>query len=109
MAADAPLDGALVVVTVPLLAAATSRVLFNRSCRLMGWSVIEPSGSAAAAFLFYEGQDNTGSVVGGLSIPQAGDSNHGFGPYGMVCIGGLYLLRNAGTITGSVTVAAEAV
>lgn len=102
-----PPAGPLEVATVPLSAVSASRLLFGRGCWLMGWSLIEPTGAAAASALFYEGSGTNGSVVGGFSIAQGTDSNQGFGPFGIVCDGGLFLDVLAGEVTGSVTVIAS--
>lgn len=84
--------------------AAGSGTVFNAACLLLGWSVRETSGSAAAALDLYTGTAATGQVVAALGLPAGGESRAGPGWPGVPCPAGLYHDSVSGAYTGAVWV-----
>lgn len=83
-------------------ATGTSQKLFTRPCLLMGWSLRETTGSAAAAVVLFNGAGAGGPRVGeqqlasGASASQVGPAD------GIWCDTGLYLFFVSGSVEGSV-------
>lgn len=86
---------------VPLPSIAASSKVFSGRCALVGWALYEPAG-VAASFDFFDGQDATGTLVGGVSMAANGSSVGGLPDGGVLCEQGLYLARVAGTIRGAI-------
>lgn len=90
-------------VGLQLVAVAASKSLFPRGGVLLGWSVNEPAGAAAAALL-HDGADTSGEIRGAWSVASKGNAFAWLGPQGVPIFNQLYLEIVAGQFTGVVWV-----
>ena len=90
-------------VPIPIVTLAATKQLLTMPCILAGWSIIEQAG-AAAVWDIFDGDDNTGQLVGALGFAAGGASVVGPGPDGPYCKIGLTLARVSGTIRGAIWV-----
>lgn len=67
---------------------------------LLGWSVRETSGGAAAVVALHDGADNTGQLVANIALASAGDSHESLAPPGVLLRSGLYAEVVSGAAKG---------
>lgn len=89
---------------VPVVSQAASRKILTTECELMGWSLVEVTGTGAAEVWLYDGQDTTGSLVATISLAQSEADTMDLGLLGVACRGGLYLYVVQGEVSGAVWV-----
>jgi len=90
-------------ISLPVVTIAATKQLLTIPCIVAGWSIIEQAGAAAVWDLF-DGDDNTGQLVGSLGFAAGAMSVVGPGPDGPYCRIGLTLARVSGTIRGAIWV-----
>lgn len=90
-------------IALPVLTLAATKQLLTMPCIVAGWAIIEQAG-AAAVWDLYDGDDNTGQLVGSLGFAAGGMSVVGPGPDGPYCKIGLTLARISGTLRGAIWV-----
>lgn len=69
---------------------------------LMGWSVSETTGLAAASFDLYDGLDATGIMIASIALTAGQSTRDYLGPWGIMLRTGLFLDMLTGTVKGSV-------
>lgn len=72
----------------------------TRSGFLLGWSVRETSGSAAAVVVLHDGTDNSGQMLANIALVSAGDSHESLAPPGVLFKAGLYAEVVSGAVKG---------
>lgn len=89
---------------IPVPADGADHQLINTECKMIGWSLRETTGAAAAVAQLFSG-GGTGGVQA-AEIPFATGDGQPFGipDGGLVCNGGLFLHMVSGTIRGAVWV-----
>jgi len=90
-------------VGIQLVALAASKSIFPRGGVLLGWSVLEPAGAAAAVIL-HDGADTSGEIRGAISLASKGQAFAWLGPQGVPVFNQLYAEVVAGQVTGVVWV-----
>lgn len=94
---------AAVVKTIPAVAApAGNRQLTNVPNRLMGFALRETTGTAGATVELRDGTDATGDLVVAVTLAAGESTRDHFGEGGLGLGTGLYLVRVAGSVDGSV-------
>jgi hypothetical protein len=56
-------------IPIPVLSTSASAKIYTRPCLLVGWSLRETTGAAAAQAEFWNGADTTGELVAEVTIP----------------------------------------
>lgn len=79
----------------------TSQQVFSGRCVLMGWALVN-TGGAALNVEFYDGQDTKGTECGALRMAATSDDHQQFGPDGILCEIGLYMVLPAAGVIGAV-------
>jgi hypothetical protein len=72
------------------------------SARVMGWTIVETSGSAAATINIYDGADTTGEIALPIKIASAGSSTDWFGPNGVLFRNAVYVNLASGQAQGTI-------
>jgi hypothetical protein len=70
--------------------------------RLLGFSIRETTGAAAATIELRAGTDATGDLIIPINLGAGESAREWYGPDGVAFTGGLYLVRVAGTVDGSI-------
>lgn len=91
-------------VALAVSSAAGSSRLVGQGCILVGWSIRETSGAAAAALTLYNGSDQTTQLVAGIGIVSGGSVVEGVGADGPFCDQGLFVHQESGAWSGAVWV-----
>lgn len=99
--------GADRVRAVPVNAGGGSGVLLGMGGVLLGWSVRESTGAAAAGFDLYDGHDATGSLLGTCALAAGAESQRTLFSEGVDVTAGLYLSVTSGAVHGVVYVRAD--
>lgn len=76
----------------------------TRPCLLMGWSVRESSGSAAAVIRLRNGHTTDGAIAASIGLATSGSTTDTAGPDGVWCDSGLYLEVVSGAVEASIWV-----
>lgn len=93
--------------SVPVPATSTSRNIIKTAGALIGWSLRETTGSAAASVDIYDGNTNEGTKVASMAMASGGDDHIYMGPFGIPVRTGLYLDVVSGSVAGAVWVRIE--
>lgn len=88
-------------IALPFVALTTSAKLATGPCILIGWSVIDGS-LGAGSFNVYDGLDTAGPLVAADSWAAAGSGEGPAGTEGLMCLRGIFIARNLGTLSGSI-------
>jgi hypothetical protein len=89
---------------IPLATVTTDTILISRQCYLRGWSLRENTGSADAHLEFYDGLDNTGTLLAAVDIVKATSDQANWTGGGIRCRIGLFVNVIAGSVRGAVFV-----
>lgn len=82
----------------------TSKSLYSRAGRLVGWAFRETTGSAAAAIDLYDGADANGVLMGSIGMVANGGSVVAFGDNPHPFLEGVFLSVASGSVRGAVWV-----
>ena len=72
------------------------------SARVMGWTMVETTGSAAATVNVYDGADTSGEIALPIKIGQGGSSTDWFGPNGILFKNAVYVNVASGAAQGTI-------
>jgi len=89
---------------VPLVfaASAQSGALATKRTAVCGWSFREVTGSAPADMQLMDGQNNTGLVIAEITLTQGQSIRDVTGDWPVLCLRGIWVQVNSGTVRGSV-------
>lgn len=80
---------------------AANTLIISGRCVLMGWALVNTS-AAPIVIEFYDGQDTKGTECGALRMAATSDDHQQFGPDGIVCEIGLFMVIPAAGLIGAV-------
>lgn len=72
----------------------------TRSGFLLGWSVRETSGAAAAVVVLHDGTDKSGQMLANIALASAGADHESLAPPGVLFRAGLYAEVVSGAANG---------
>lgn len=81
-----------------------SQVPYGGNGLVMGWSLLETTGAAAAVVELYDGQDAGGQLVAAISLSPGQSTRDWLGPSGIETDIGLFVRVVSGTVRGAVWV-----
>jgi hypothetical protein len=84
-------------ITVP---ATGSQVALGGPSLLMGWALLETSGTVAATLEIYDGEDVTGQLIAPIALAPGQSTRDWMAPDGLETDIGLFVRVIAGTIRG---------
>lgn len=85
---------------VDMGAGGTGGLVTSLPCLLLGWSVRETSGAAAAVVVLHDGNDNSGGRVAEIGLAAAASAAAAIPPPGVWCRDGLYAEVVSGAVRG---------
>lgn len=92
------------VVSIPMGILADGRILLGRRASIMGWAVVENTGTARAQVNIIDGLDTTGTIIAPITL-AAGESTRDYLPgQGVHAKVGVYAHVVSGQVTGAVWV-----
>ena len=83
-------------------AAAASANLAGGSGVLMGWSLVEPTGTADAVVSLVDGGAAGSPILGEIVLAAGGSESIWLGPAGVAVTSGVFLVVTSGQVTGAV-------
>jgi hypothetical protein len=86
--------------TIP--AAGASGLLVGTAVVLLGWSLYESTGAAAAVMQLVNGNTVNGDIPAGLSLAAGASNPHSIGTPGVLLDKGLYFSAVSGQMAGSI-------
>jgi hypothetical protein len=89
-------------ISVPPLAAPGTQNLHQGAGRFCGWSLIEPSGAAAATVELYDGMDTGSQLLAVINLPVGGAAPTGVSHDGVEVREGMFLSVVTGSVRGVV-------
>lgn len=92
---------------IPVPADGTSRLLISQAVKVIGWSLRETTGAAAAVVQLFSGGGAGGTQIAELSFATGEDRTHTIPNGGLLVNAGLFLAVVAGTVRGAVWVRAR--
>ena len=92
-------DYAASPITVP---ATGSQVAYGGRSLIMGWSLLETTGTAAATVEIWDGQDATGQLIAAISLDPGESTRDWLGPEGIETDIGLFVRVIGGSVRGAV-------
>lgn len=92
------------VISLPIAATGAGGSLTQRPCRLYGWSFVETTGAAAAAFDLIDGGSAAGAEISPFTLTAGQSTRDWLGQPGLLIQSGLSLAVTAGTVRGAVWV-----
>lgn len=87
---------------VPIGTKTAGSSILSTAADLIGWSLKETTGAAAATVNIYNGTSNKGTLVAALAIPSGSTDRYSLDMFGVYCDSGIYLDVVSGSVTGSV-------
>lgn len=87
-------------ITVPLTLAGGSIDLYQGVARFCGWSLIEPTGAAAAVVELYDGMDTSAQLLAVINLPAGGAAPTGVSHDGVEVRSGMFLNVVTGQVRG---------
>lgn len=87
---------------IPFPASGTDTALLNRPCLLMGWSVRESTGSAAAAFRIFSGTTTGGNMAASVALATSASSVFSTAEDGVFLDGGMFVDVLSGSFEGAI-------
>lgn len=97
-----PYRGASPVVALAFGPQAVSSNIVGRTCVLMGWSAVETTGAAVAAFDLLDGADDSASLIRPVALAAGASGADTFSSWGIVAQRGIRVKVVAGSIRGAV-------
>lgn len=89
------------VLSLPFTTPIAQPNIMGRSCLLLGYSLIELSGSAPAQIDILDGGSANSTLVSPVSLDPGQSRLDWFGGEGIFCQGGPFLLLNLGNVRGA--------
>lgn len=86
----------------PFTLNAAGEPITQRFAELMGYSMIESTGAAAATVNIYNGADASGQLVATIALASGASTTKHFGDLGVECDTGLYVDVATGSVKGSI-------
>lgn len=83
-------------------ATTTTQKLLGGPCLIMGWWLLETTGSAAATAELFDGQDTTGQSAVVISLSSGQSTRDWNSPDGIICYRGVFLNVISGSVRGGV-------
>jgi hypothetical protein len=89
-------------ISIPLIAAGQTQNVHQGRARFCGWSLVEPSGAAAATVELYDGMDVGSQLLAVINLPVGGAAPTGVSHDGVEVREGMFLNVVAGQVRGVV-------
>ena len=86
--------GAVIPVTRALAGAGT--IMWSKSCYLLGWALVETSGSASAEVDIYDGLSSASTLVAPITLSSGQSTRDYLGPDGLWCQVGVFAALASG-------------
>ena len=87
---------------IPIPATGASHTLTSRPALLVGWSLRESTGAAAASVEFLSGTSANSGIAGEQQLAQGVSASQTIADEGCLCEGGIYLSVISGSVVGCV-------
>lgn len=85
---------------ITLATVTTSKLVNGGQARLMGWCLIETTGSAAASLDMYDGGDSSGQLIGPISLTASQSTRDWLSGEGIRLRRGLFVNVLSGSVRG---------
>jgi hypothetical protein len=84
-----------------ILTTTTSRQIVSGACVIVGWSFVEPTNAAPAAFELWDGTSAAGDIITTITLVTNESTRDLVGVQGLLVENGVYLSVLSGTVRGS--------
>lgn len=90
--------------TISFAALTTTKALYSHQVRLLGWALLETTGTAAAEIDILNGQSASSDLVAPIALSSGQSTRDWLGPQGITCDAGLFLSVGSGSVRGALWV-----
>lgn len=93
------------VIPQPIPLGGVSGLVFSNACYVLGWSILNLSSTAFAAFSLWNGSDPDGYVADPVTLAPNESNREWWGPDGVFYAMGVWFNFDLGTLSGTVRIA----